>query len=142
MIQDRFQILLLEDNPSDTYLFRMALAKAEVNFELIVVQDGAEAVSYIRQEGKFASSPIPDLAVFDLNVPKSGGLQVLKEVRSNERFSSVPIVITTSSSSATERAAAERLGIKRFLTKPMDLDAFLSIGAQLKEVLDEQQKPG
>jgi CheY-like chemotaxis protein len=140
MNQSRFQILLLEDNPSDAYLFRMALTKAELNFELIVVEDGADALSYIRQEGRYASSPLPDLAVFDLNVPKSGGLQVLQEVRKSERFASMPVVITTSSNSAVERAAAEGLGVERFLTKPMDLDAFLLIGVVLKDVLLEREK--
>jgi CheY-like chemotaxis protein len=139
MNQPHFQILLLEDSPSDAYLFRMALTKAELNFQLTVVEDGADALSYIRQEGRYASSPLPDLAVFDLNVPKSGGLQVLQEVRKSERFALVPVVITTSSNSPIERAAAEGLGVERFLTKPMDLDAFLNIGIVLRDILIERE---
>lgn len=130
-----FQILLIEDNPADVYLLRMALTNARLSFELKVIDDGALALAYVQRHGEDPSSPIPDLAVLDLNLPKIEGLQILQAIRSSLRFAEVPVVITTSSRSEEERARSVELGVKEFLTKPPDLESFLKMGTILKDIL-------
>ena len=126
-------IVLVEDNPADVYLFRMALQNAGMIFELVVIEDGAEALAFARRVGKYADYPAPDLIVLDLNLPKNGGVEVLKVLRGNPHFSKAPIVVASSSASPRERQDAEKLGVDRHIVKPPDLESFLQIGAVLKE---------
>ena len=139
-MNEPFKILLVEDNPADVYLLRMALTNAQLNFELNVIEDGALALDYVDRQGKNPTSRIPDLAVLDLNLPKIEGLEVLQVMRSNLRFAEVPVVVTTSSSSAGERARSMQLGVEQFLTKPPDLEGFLRMGTILKEILMDKSK--
>lgn len=135
-----FQILLVEDNPADVYLFRMALTKAMLEFQLNVIEDGALAIEYIQQHEKDFERRIPDLAVLDLNLPKIEGLKILEALRKSQRLSMVPVVITTSSSTEVERSKSQRLGVEKFLTKPPDLEGFLELGTILKNILLETRK--
>lgn len=130
-----FRILLVEDNAADAYLFRKALEHAKLIFEMTVITDGGEALAFVRREGKYAESALPDLAVVDLNLPKNDGAQVLEAIRENEHLSRIPVVITSSSASPRERVKVERLGIEQYVRKPPNLDEFLQIGAVLKEIL-------
>ena len=130
-----FRILLVEDNAADVYLMRQALKGAGLNFELTVIEDGADALSFARRLGKYANSPIPDLAVIDLNLPKNGGGEVLAAMRQSETLSKVPVAIMTSSSAPAEQLRVSVLGVQRFITKPPILEEFLQIGELLKEVL-------
>lgn len=127
------KIFLAEDNPADVYLLREALGINEHDgVELMVVHDGEQAIDFIRRREGFESVPAPDLIVLDLNLPKSDGSEVLRQVRSSEEFRSIPVVILTSSDSPSDRACAEQLGASAYLTKPSDLDAFLALGDQLR----------
>lgn len=139
MSDELFRILLVEDNAADAYLFRMALENAKVNFELTVLSDGAEALAFVRREGKYAESPLPDLAVMDLNLPKNDGAEVLEAVRKSTQFSTLPVVITSSSASPREQARVEQLGIARYIRKPPDLEEFLRVGPVLKQILLENR---
>ncbi|MEO8128231.1 MAG: response regulator [Bryobacteraceae bacterium] len=130
-----FRIVLLEDNPADVYLLRKALDAAGMQFELTVIENGAEGLAFARREGVYAASPIPDLAVLDLNVPKGGGVTVLGAMRRSKELEFVPVVIMTSSATPREQATAGSLGVQRFITKPTDLDEFMEIGGLLKEIL-------
>ena len=134
MPAEPYRIVLVEDNEADVYLFRRALQDAGLNFELTVIEDGAEALAYIRDFGQGAP---PDAAIIDLNLPKSEGTTVLEAIRKNTRLSAVPVVIVTSSASPAERAKAERLGAERFVTKPPDLDEFLRIGGLISDLLSK-----
>ena len=139
MSAEPVRILLIEDNDADVYLFRTALESAELNCELIVIEDGAEALAFVRHEGKHAGSPLPDLAVLDLNLPKNEGTEVLEAIRQNKNLSNLPVVVVTSSALPREQAKTEQLGVARFITKPTDLADFLQIGMVLKQVLAESQ---
>ena len=132
-------ILLVEDNAADVYLFHKALEQAELNYEVTVIDDGAEALAFVRGEGKYAESLRPNIAVLDLNLPKNDGIQVLRAIRQSERLAFVPVVITSSSESLPASAKAEQLHINRYIRKPPDLEDFLKIGAVLKEVLEESE---
>jgi two-component system, chemotaxis family, response regulator Rcp1 len=137
-MSEPFRILLVEDNDADVYLFRKALESAELNFELTILQDGAQALAFVRREGKYAASPVPDLAVMDLNMPKNDGVEVLEAIRNSEWFSNMPVVITSSSASPRDQNKVARLGIERYVQKPNDLEVFLSLGAVFKQILHER----
>jgi CheY-like chemotaxis protein len=135
MDSELFHILLVEDNAADVYLFRKALETAEVNFELTVISDGAEALTFVGREGKYSEHPVPDLAVLDLNLPRKGGDEILAAIRANRHFANVPVVIASSSSSPGEQSRVQQLGVERYLQKPPDLEEFLQIGMVLKQIL-------
>ena len=129
------RILLIEDNPADVDLLRRAFKSARFDCELTLMEDGAEAMAFIRGEGPHAGAPSPDLVVLDLNLPKNDGVEVLQVLRATPQFSAVPVAILSSSSSSRERARVEQFHIGRFITKPPDLDEFLAIGSTLKSLL-------
>jgi CheY-like chemotaxis protein len=127
-----------EDNPPDVYLIRQAIQNANKNiaFVMMVATDGEEAIDYILRRGKFEEASQPDLIILDLNLPKSDGMDVLRCVREQPELSQIPVVVLTSSDSPDDRLMAHRLGANRFVTKPTDLDAFMSIGRLLMRYLE------
>jgi CheY-like chemotaxis protein len=132
----KVRILLVEDNPADVGLLRLALKEAELDCDLTVLEDGAAALAFIRQAEAGNARP-PDLALLDLNLPKNGGLEVLEAIRAKPALAGMPVAILTSSSSPRERARIEEFGVDRFITKPLDLDGFLGIGWILRDLLRE-----
>jgi len=125
-------IFLAEDNPADVYLLKEALAvESSDAVDVIVAQDGEEAMDFVERRGAFQHTATPDLIVLDLNLPKSDGSDVLRSIRESSVLSSVPVVILTSSDSPRDRAAVESLGANHYITKPSDLDAFLALGGTL-----------
>jgi CheY-like chemotaxis protein len=133
------RILLIEDNPADVYLLQRALDEVQLNFELTVIEDGADALALARQSGKYTAIVPPDLAIIDLNLPKHGGLEVLEEMRANPAFADLPVMILSSSSTPHERARMEKCRIRQFVTKPPDLEEYLRIGLVVKQLLVERR---
>ena len=119
-------------------VLRQALLQAELNFELTVAGDGAEALDFIRKHPVPSLRPGPDLIVLDLNLPKNGGIEVLEAIRGNKDLSALSVAVMTSSFAPQEKARVERLQVDRFITKPPDLEEFLRIGAVLKQLLLER----
>jgi len=136
--EQKFQILLVEDNPGDIYLFRQALKGAGLNFELTVIEDGAEALAFAKRDGKYAGSPVPDLAVLDVNLPKIQGTEVLGAMRRNEELARVPVALMTSSATPGDQAISKEFNVTRYIMKPLDLEDFLQIGNVLKQLLLER----
>jgi CheY-like chemotaxis protein len=134
-----FRILLVEDNPADVYLLRQALDGAGLNVELTVIEDGGEALAFGRRQGKYAAVPIPDLAVIDLNLPKSGGAAVLEAMRQHKDLSHVLVAVISSAAELPEHMKAKELAFDRYITKPPDLEDFLQIGQVLKNMLLERK---
>lgn len=133
------RILLVEDNEADVYLFRKALAYAGLDYELAVIEDGGRALAFARGEAEYDRTPIPDLAIIDLSLPKNNGVQVLEAIRASERFADMPVVVTSSSAKPPVRLSEEHLRVARYIAKPPGLEEFLRIGAVLKDILDENQ---
>ena len=127
-----FRILLIDDNDADVYLLRRALEKAGLAIELTVLKDGAEGLAFARGEDESAR---PDLVVLDLNLPKSGGADVLRAMKGNPVLASVPVVVMSSSASKAEQAVIADLGVAKYLTKPPDLAGFMKVGEMFREVL-------
>jgi CheY-like chemotaxis protein len=132
-----FQILLVEDNPADIYLFRQALERAGLTFELTVLMDGGDALAFARSDGKHSAGRVPDLLVLDLNLPKVGGCEVLEAVRQNANLSNLAVAVVTSSAASQDFERCTELGVARYLTKPLELEDFLRIGHVVKQVLLE-----
>jgi len=120
-------ILLVEDNSSDADLTRRALFKGRVANELVVAEDGQEALDYLRGEGAFAGrniSETPALILLDLKLPKVPGLEVLRQIRADPRFRRVPVVILTSSREEEDVGAGYDLGVNSYVRKPVDFKEF------------------
>lgn len=128
------KILLAEDNLGDVLLVRQALEEYNVAHELHVVRDGAEALRFVAQMGQPGGVPCPDVLLLDLNLPKVDGPEVLAEFRKHPRCARTPVVIITSSDAHKDRARMTELGIAHYFRKPSDLDAFLKLGAVVREV--------
>jgi two-component system response regulator len=129
------RILLIEDNPADVELLRRAFAAADLDCELMLLEDGAEALAFLRRAEGAGSETSPDLTVLDLNLPKIDGIEVLQAMRASNQFAGTPVAVLSSSASSKERSRIENLGITRYITKPADLDEFMNIGVVLKQLL-------
>src|SRR3972149_2122720 len=101
---DMVEILMVEDNPADVRLTREAFKDAKVLNHMNIVVDGVEALAILRQEGKYADAPRPDLILLDLNLPRKDGREVLAEIKSYDDLKCIPVVILTSSEATVDIA--------------------------------------
>jgi CheY-like chemotaxis protein len=121
------RILLVEDNPNDVELTLAALAEQNLANEVIVIQDGAEALDYLYHRGKYQmrSPGNPAVILLDLKLPKVDGLAVLKTVKSDEQLKTIPVVILTSSREEKDLVRSYELGVNAYVTKPVDFSEFV-----------------
>jgi two-component system response regulator len=116
-------------------LLRLALKTAGIDCELTVLDDGGEAMALVRRQGKYADLAPPDLAILDLNVPKNDGIEIIQSMRASDLYRDTQVVVLSSSSSPRDYAKLEKFHIARYITKPPDLDEFLDIGTQIKQLV-------
>lgn len=128
MAVDKKCILLVEDNPDDEELTRVALKENNILNELVVARDGAEAVDYLFG----ADHTIPQVVLLDLKLPKIDGLDVLRRMRSNERTKLLPVVILTSSKEEQDLVEGYSLGANSYVRKPIDFGQFIEAVKQLQ----------
>jgi CheY-like chemotaxis protein len=128
-----FEILLVEDNPGDVELTREALLESKIHMDLSVVPDGVEALAFLRREGQYAHAPRPDLILLDLNLPKKDGRTVLGEIKQDRSLRNIPVVILTSSQAEQDIVRAYDLHANCYVTKPVDLDQFISIVQSIEQ---------
>lgn len=138
----RLRILVIEDNPADVELLKMALRHAELNCDLTVVDDGADALALVGRRQDFEEGTQPDLAIIDLNLPKYSGEEILQALRANPVLAHIPVAILSSSSAPRDRRGLQSLRVGRYIVKPPDLDDFLQIGFTVREFLIESQSSG
>ncbi len=136
---ETFRIMLVEDNPGDVYLLKLALKNAGIECELTAFTDGAEALKFVLSQGEDAARLLPHLAVLDMNLPKKSGTEVLEAMRRGEEFAKVPVVMMSSSASPHDQAKTKQFGGTWYLTKPGDLEGYLKIGETLKEILADSR---
>ncbi len=125
------EILLVEDNPGDARLTIEAMREAKLSNHLHVVEDGVEAMQFLRREGRFGAAPRPDLILLDLNLPKKDGREVLAEIKSDPALKRIPVVVLTTSRAEQDVLAAYDLHANCYVTKPVDLDQFMKIVQQI-----------
>ena len=121
------EILLVEDNPGDVRLTKEALKEGKVYNNLHWAKDGVEAMEFLRQEGKNAKAPRPDIILLDLNLPKKDGREVLASIKSDSRFKHIPVVILTTSEAEEDVLKSYELHANCYVTKPVDLDQFIGV---------------
>lgn len=121
------EILLVEDNPGDVRLTQEAMRDAKVRNRMETVPDGMEAMAFLRQEGRYANSPRPDMILLDLNLPRKSGLEVLQEVKADEDLRRIPIVVLTTSQAERDIVKSYDLHANAYIAKPVELDQFLSV---------------
>ncbi|MBI9081869.1 MAG: response regulator [Pseudodesulfovibrio sp.] len=120
-------ILLVEDNPSDIALTQRALSKSRVANELVVAEDGQEALDYLFANGKYTDrdvNDIPALVLLDLKLPYIDGLEVLRQIRLDPRTSRLPVVILTTSKEEQDVSQSYDLGANSYIRKPVDFTQF------------------
>ena len=121
------EILLVEDNPGDVRLTREALLEGKVRNNLSVVQDGVEALAFVRREPPYAAAPRPDLILLDLNLPRKDGREVLQEIKGDPALRHIPVVVLTSSQAEQDILRAYDLHANCYVTKPVDFDQFIHV---------------
>jgi two-component system, response regulator len=126
-------VLLVEDNPDDVALTKRAFKKCRIANELVVVQDGAEALDYLFCEGSYEQRDpgSPQLILLDLQLPKIGGLEVLRRMRADDRTKLLPVVVLTSSEEEKDIVRSYSLGANSYVRKPVDFVQFAEAVNQL-----------
>ena len=127
-------ILLVEDNPDDVKLTLRALKKSNILNEVVVAQDGVEALDYLFGTGKFEvrdTRIMPQMILLDLKMPRMDGLEVLHRIREDERTKVLPVVILTTSSEDKDRVESYKLGANSYVRKPVDFNQFVEAVRQL-----------
>lgn len=127
-------ILLVDDNPDDVQLTLRALKKSNILNDVVVAQDGVEALEYLFGTGKYSGRDtkiVPQLVLLDLKMPRMDGLEVLQRIRKDERTTLQPVVVMTTSSEERDRVESYKLGANSYIRKPMDFHQFSEAVRQL-----------
>jgi len=127
------EILLVEDSPDDADLTVDALRDGRVRNHITVIEDGEEAMAFLRRQGRHATAPRPDLILLDLNLPRKSGREVLAEVKQDPDLRRIPVVIMTSSDDEKDILAAYNLYVNCYVTKPVDLDQFIRVVKSIEQ---------
>ncbi len=127
------EILLVEDNPDDANLTVDALKEGRVRNNVRVVEDGIEAMSYLRRQGRNATALRPDLILLDLNLPRKNGREVLAEIKEDRDLKRIPVVIMTTSKSEQDVFDSYNLHANCYITKPVDLDQFMGVVRKIED---------
>jgi DNA-binding response OmpR family regulator len=122
------RILLVEDDPKDVELTMTALEEYNLANEVVVARDGEEALDYLYCRGNFQSrsSESPAVLLLDLKLPKVDGLEVLKQIKSDEKLRMIPVVVLTSSHEEKDMVASYKLGVNAYVVKPVDFHEFVN----------------
>ena len=127
------EILLVEDNPGDARLTMELLKESKIRNHISVVNDGVEAMAYLRREAKFSGAPRPDLILLDLNMPRKDGREVLAEIKEDPELRRIPVVILTTSSAEEDIVRSYDNHANSYVTKPVDLDQFAKVVRAIEE---------
>lgn len=126
------EILLVEDSEPDARLAIEALREAKVRNRVTVMEDGVEAMRYLRREEPFTAAPHPDLILLDLNLPRKDGRQVLKEIKEDRVLRRIPVVVLTTSKAEEDILKAYDLHANCYITKPVDFGQFMEVVHQIQ----------
>ncbi len=133
-------MLIVEDSAPDAMLLKIALDAAGFDYDLTALRDGAKALEYVRAQRGHAESPLPDIILLDLNVPKVSGLEILAEIRAVDCFATVPILVLSSSQSPRDESAIRSVENTHFHIKPSHLDGYMELGRTIRSSLERSRK--
>ncbi len=120
-------ILLVEDNPAEAMLAKLAMHETHYEYFIYVATDGEKAMDYLRHEHEAPEKGLPDLILLDLNLPMKSGKEVLKEIKSNETFKHIPLIVLSSSSNPRDIMECYRLYANCYITKPIFFDRLTEV---------------
>jgi len=126
-------ILLVEDSPGDIRLAQEALKESKIRNKLFVVEDGVEAMAFLRRQGKHAEAPRPDLILLDLNLPRKSGREVLSEIKNDEELKRIPVVVLTVSRDEEDIMRSYDNHANCYITKPLDFSQFMEITKSIEQ---------
>jgi CheY-like chemotaxis protein len=121
------EVLLVEDDPGDVLLTREAFADHKLQNNLHVVNNGVDALSFLKKEGDWTHAPTPDLILLDLNLPRMDGREVLATVKADEVLRRIPIVVLTTSEAEEDVLKSYHLHANAYVTKPVDFERFIDV---------------
>ncbi len=121
------EILLVEDNPGDVRLTKEAMKEGKMRNNLSVVNDGVEAMAFLRREGQYVDAPRPDVILLDLNLPRKDGREVLAEIKADPDLRRIPVVVLTSSKAEEDILHSYDSHANCYITKPGDLEQFMEV---------------
>jgi two-component system, chemotaxis family, response regulator Rcp1 len=128
-----YNILLVEDNPGDVRLTQEAFKEGRIPIKMDVVMDGEEAIKYLRNLAPYELGTRPDLVLLDLNIPKMNGREVLKEIKTDPKLSSIPVVVLTTSNAEQDISRTYSLHVNAYINKPVDFDRFFDIVQKIED---------
>lgn len=120
-------VLLVEDDPGDILLTREAFELNKVRNKLHVVNDGEQAMAFLRREGEYAEAPRPDLILLDLNLPRKDGREVLQDIKGDKELRGIPVVVLTTSEAEEDILRSYHLHANAYVSKPVDFDQFINV---------------
>lgn len=124
MSNSAHDILLVEDSPGDVLLVQEAFAGLDIEGDLHVVNDGYEAISFLKRDSGYEAVPVPDLILLDLNLPMMDGREVLREIREHPEWRRIPVAVLSTSDNEDDVRASYDLQANCYIVKPMDLSSF------------------
>ena len=138
----RVELLLIENNPGDVRLVVEGLRQSVTPTHLSVARDGLEALAFLRRDGAHSAAPRPDLIILDLDLPGKHGRDVLREIKADDTLRSIPVVVLTGSREPGDILRSYDLHANAYVTKPIQLDAFLAaVGSILSFWLETATPP-
>lgn len=123
----RLRILLADDDQADVFMMREILAELALEIDMAVVENGLEAMAYLRNQGPYADAPRPDMVLLDLNMPKMDGRQVLKAIRADEKLATLPVLILTTSEAHFDINTCYESGSNAYFQKPFGMDPMMDL---------------
>jgi CheY-like chemotaxis protein len=130
---DVVDVLLVEDDDGDVLMTREAFEHHKIRNKLHVVQDGEEALQFLRREGPYADAPRPGLILLDLNLPRRDGREVLAELKADPELRVIPVVVLTTSEAEEDIVRSYSLHANAYVSKPVDFDRFIDVIRQIDD---------
>jgi two-component system, chemotaxis family, response regulator Rcp1 len=134
-VQGRFSLLLVEDNPTDVFLVKEAIAAHGLDIDLNVIDDGEHAIDLIKRMDFEDGAWVPDIVLLDINLPRTDGFDVLQQIRLSKSCAKIPVIVMTSSAAPVDQSQSAVLGATAYFQKPSGYDDFLKIGELILRLL-------
>lgn len=129
----RFEVMVVDDEPGDVELTKLALQAGRFDCNITVAINGEEAMAILRKQQPFASAPTPDLVFLDLNMPRKNGKEVLSEMKADPALALIPVIVLTTSDVERDVVSSYQLGAQGYLTKPIDDDTLFRAISEIQE---------
>ena len=132
-LMQKVNVLVVEDSPGDARLIAEAFKETKVQTDVRVVQDGVDAMSFLRQEGAYRDATRPDLILLDLNLPRKDGREVLDEIKHDDHLKQIPVLVLTTSTHPQDIKFSYEHHANSYIVKPVDMESFFSLIKNLED---------